>query len=125
MGKYLNHRFSRRDMLRFGTAAFAGLVGGPVCARGAVRAQTQDALCETRKGLVILVEFPDIAPAIGERFFSERFRKLDAYVREMSYGKVCAEFDFTGWHRLRDSIKRYSISPANLSVDRSRVVALI
>ena len=82
-------------------------------------------VCEKRKGLVILVEFPDIVPPVDEDFVRERFRKLDFYVREMSYGKVCTDFDITGWHRLPDPVKRYAISPANLEVDGSRVVRLI
>jgi hypothetical protein len=81
--------------------------------------------CEKRKGLVILVEFPDIAPAVDEAFVRDRFKKLDFYVREMSYGKVCTDVDITGWHRLPDSVKRYAISPANLQVDKSRVERLI
>jgi len=81
--------------------------------------------CEKRKGLVILVEFPDIVPPVREGFVRERFKKLDVYIREMSYGKVCTEVDITGWHRLPDSIRRYSISPANLQVDKSRVAKLI
>lgn len=82
-------------------------------------------VCERRKGLVILVEFPDIVPPVNEDFVRERLKKLDSYVREMSYGKVCTDFDITGWHRLPDSVKRYAISPANLQVDKSRVVKLI
>ena len=82
-------------------------------------------ICEKRKGLVILVEFPDIAPPVDETFVRERFKRLDFYVQEMSYGKVCTEVDITGWNRLPDSIKRYSISPANLQVDKSRVEKLI
>ncbi|MBP1699669.1 MAG: hypothetical protein H6Q41_4857, partial [Deltaproteobacteria bacterium] len=55
-------------------------------------------ICEKRKGLVILVEFPDIAPPGDETFVRERFEKLNFYIREMSYGKVCMEVDITGWH---------------------------
>ena len=87
--------------------------------------EQQGDVCEKRKGLVILVGFPDIPPPVNEGFVRERFKKLDFYVREMSYGKVCADVDITGWHRLPDSVKRYAISPANLKVDRSRVVKLI
>ncbi len=91
-----------------------------------VQAQEQKRnVCEKKKGLVILVEFPDIAPPVDERFARERFKKLDLYVREMSYGKICTDIDITGWHRLPDSIRRYSISPANLKVDKSRVERLI
>lgn len=78
-----------------------------------------------KKGLVILVEFPDIAPPVDKELARERFNKLDFYVQEMSYGKVCADLDITGWHKLPDSVKNYSISPINLSVDKSRVIKLI
>ena len=94
----------------------------------AVIAQSQEQsrnVCEKRKGLVILVEFPDIVPRVNETFVRERFKKLALYVQEMSYGKVCTEVDITAWNRLPDSIKRYSISPANLQVDKSRVERLI
>ena len=94
----------------------------------AVIAQSQEQhrnVCEKRKGLVILVEFPDIAPPVGENFIRERFEKLNFYIREMSYGKVCMEVDITGWHRLPDPVKAYAISPANLKVDKSRVERLI
>jgi hypothetical protein len=87
--------------------------------------EQQRNVCEKKKGLVIFVEFPDIVPPVDERFVRERFKKLDLYVREMSYGKICTDIDITGWHRLPDSIKRYSISPANLQVDKSRVERLI
>ena len=82
-------------------------------------------ICDKRKGLVILVEFPDIAPPVNETFVRERFEKLNFYIREMSYGKVCMEVDITGWHRLPDPVKAYAISPANLKVDKSRVERLI
>jgi hypothetical protein len=81
--------------------------------------------CEKKKGLVILVEFPDITPKIDEEFIRNHFKKFQTYVKEMSYGKICAELDFTGWNKLPDSIRSYSISPANLKVDKSRVVKLI
>jgi hypothetical protein len=87
--------------------------------------ERQGVAFEKRKGLVILVEFPDIIPPVDKDFVRDRFKKLDLYVREMSYGKVCTEVDITGWHRLPDSVERYAISPANLKVERSRVVKLI
>jgi hypothetical protein len=85
----------------------------------------REALCETKKGLVIRCEFPDIVPPIHKDFVRDRFKKLDLYVREMSYGKVCTDVDITEWYRLPQSINRYAISPANLEVDRSRIEKLI
>jgi len=83
------------------------------------------AICQKKKGLVILVEFPDVFLPVDKEFARERFNKLDFYVREMSYGKVCADLDIAGWYKLPDSVKKYSISPINLRVDKSRVIKLI
>ena len=44
--------------------------------------------CEKKKGLVILIEFPYVTPKVDDYFVRDRFRQLDKYVREMSYGKV-------------------------------------
>lgn len=81
--------------------------------------------CNAHRGLVILVEFSDIRPPIDRDFVAERFRQLDRYVREMSYGRACTEIHLSGWHRLPDPVARYAISPANLKVDRSRVFKLV
>jgi hypothetical protein len=104
---------------------FALLVWLIVPSRIAAGSEQTGESCEKKRGLVILVEFPGIAAPVDEAFVRDRFKKLDVYVREMSYGKVCTEVDFTGWHRLPDSVKRYAISPANLQVDKSRVEKLI
>ncbi len=92
---------------------------------GAQKKEQSRDVCERRKGLVILVEFPDIVPPVQVDFVRDRFKKLDFYIREMSYGRVCTDIDITGWHRLPGSVKRYAISPANLEVDKSRVIKLI
>ena len=116
--------FNRRRNL-FTNVIFVTLFGLIYSTVIAQPQEQQRNICEKRKGLVILVEFPDIAPRVDETFVRERFKKLDLYVQEMSYGKVCTEVDITGWYRLPDSIGRYSISPANLQVDKSRVERLI
>ncbi|MCF8384030.1 MAG: hypothetical protein K9G39_10665 [Chlorobium sp.] len=81
--------------------------------------------CHTRRGLVLLADFPGGSHAVTEDFVTERFRKVSTYIREMSYGKACAEFDFTNWLLLPDPVSSYSISPANLKVDKSRVFRLV
>lgn len=78
-----------------------------------------------KKALVILVGFPDIAAPVSKSFVRDRFNKLDQYVRAMSYGKVGLDVDITEWQQLPESIRSYAISPANLKVDKSRVVKLI
>ncbi len=91
----------------------------------AQKSPDSESALEIRKGLVILLEFPDVALPINQQMVRERFNKLDFYVREMSYGKIGASVDLAGWYRLPQSIKSYAISPANLEVDKSRVVKLI
>ena len=80
-----------------------------------------------QKGVVLLVEFPDVKHGVDRNFVQERFsRKLNSYVKEMSYNKVSLEMDVTReWYKLPDPIGRYKISPRNLEVDKSRVRKLI
>jgi M6 family metalloprotease-like protein len=108
------------------TIMLAALVWTVLCA-GTAEAQRRGAgdACEKKKGLVILIEFPDIRPSLDKAAVTERFKRLNAYVREMSYGKVCVEVDMTGWYRLPEPMGAYAISSVNLEVDKSRVVKLI
>jgi len=80
---------------------------------------------DIKRGLVILARFPDIKPKIGVDEIIRRFQRLNHYVGEMSYGKASVMVDFTEWCRLPLPISRYSISPVNLQVDKSRIVRLI
>lgn len=79
------------------------------------------------KGLVILVEFPDVKHDVTRNMVQQRFsRGLNSYVQEMSYGKVALDVDVTQrWYRLPDPVGRYKISPRNLEVDKSRVKKLM
>jgi hypothetical protein len=80
---------------------------------------------DIKRGLVILTRFPDVKPKINMDEIIRRFQRLDHYVGEMSYGKAAVIVDFTEWIELPLSISEYSISPANLKVDKSRVTRLI
>lgn len=79
------------------------------------------------KGVIILVEFPDVRHDVKRNFVQERFsRGLNYYIKEMSYNKVSLEIDVTRkWNKMPDSISRYKISSRNLEVDKSRVRKLI
>jgi len=79
------------------------------------------------KGLVILVDFPDVKPSMAREQVMRRFSKqLDAYVREMSYGNVWLAVDVTRkWHTMPEDVSHYKISSRNLEVDKSRVRKLI
>ena len=95
----------------------------------AVIAQSQEQhrnVCEKRKGLVILVEFPDIAPPVDENFVRERFKKLDSLrpvrcptgryaLRSMSQDGAGSRNPLSGMRSLR---------PIS-DVDKSRVERLI
>jgi M6 family metalloprotease-like protein len=108
--------FSRRHFLAGSVALGLAQMGMPALASDR---------CAPRRGLVILADFPGLSRSFTKEFAIERFRKLEHYVQEMSYGKTCAVFDFTDWHQLPEPISSYSISPANLKVDKSRVFKLI
>jgi immune inhibitor A len=82
---------------------------------------------QVEKGIVLLVEFPDVTHGVDRQVVQTRFtRHLDAYVREMSYQRVSLDIAVTPrWYRMPDPVGQYRISPRNLEVDRARVRKLI
>ena len=83
--------------------------------------------CKTIKGLVVLTQFPDISHRVPrQRLEAHYFKNLDAYVRQMSYGKFCVGGELTGKiYRLPDPLAAYKISDRNLEVDPRRIQKLI
>lgn len=79
------------------------------------------------KGMILLVEFPDVKHDVTRNFVEERFfDRLNRYAQEMSYGKVSIGGQVTEkWYRMPDSMSQYRISSRNLEVDKSRVRKLI
>jgi immune inhibitor A len=79
------------------------------------------------KGIIILVEFPDVTHDVSRDFVQKRFSQhLNNYVNEMSYNKVSLKIDVTNkWYTLPYSISQYKISSRNLEVDKSRVRKII
>lgn len=75
------------------------------------------------KGLILLVEFPDVKHDVDRNFVQGRFsQRLNSYVREMSYDKVSIGVDLTKqWIKMPQPISAYKISSRNLEVDKSRV----
>lgn len=114
-------RFTRA--LSFFTLALFGLILSPSTA---VASEGGDA-CRTQRGLIILVEFPGTPHDVDRAFVEERFfGKLNQYVQQMSYGRVCIGGEVTPrWYRLPHPISYYHISSRNLEVDTSRVKRLI
>jgi immune inhibitor A len=89
--------------------------------------QSAESGCKVRRGLIILVEFPDVRHNVSPRYPQKRFfQEMNEYVREMSYGQVCIGGDVTPkWIRMPRSISQYKISSRNLEVDKSRIHLLI
>src|SRR4030043_814428 len=79
------------------------------------------------KGIIILVEFPDVQHDVNRDFVQKRFsHHLNNYVQQMSYNKVSLLIDVTKkWYTLPNSINQYRISSRNLEVDKSRVRKII
>jgi immune inhibitor A len=89
--------------------------------------QSAEGGCTVQRGLILLVEFPDVRHNISPRYPQKRFfREMNEYVREMSYGQVCIGGEVTPkWNRMPRSISQYKISSRNLEVDKSRIRLLI
>ena len=79
------------------------------------------------RGLVVLVEFPDVRHQLTREQAALRFNgHLNRYVREMSGDAVSLEVDVSpAWSVLPRPIGQYRISPRNLEVDKGRVMGLI
>jgi immune inhibitor A len=79
------------------------------------------------KGMILLIEFPDVKHDVTRNFVTERFfDRLNRYVQEMSYGKVSIGGQVAEkWYRMPDPVSQYRISSRNLEVDKSRVRKLI
>lgn len=79
------------------------------------------------RGLVILVEFPDVPHHVTREHVTLRFNgHLNRYVQEMSGGAVSLDVDVTpGWRVLPKAVGQYRIAPRNLEVDKGRVMGLI
>jgi len=114
-------RFTRA--LSLFTLALFGLILFPGTA---VASEGVDA-CSTLRGLVILVEFPGTAHEVDRTYIEDRFfGKLNQYVQQMSYGRVCIGGAVTPrWYTMPHPISYYSISPHNLEVDKSRLKRLV
>lgn len=86
-----------------------------------------DNVCSKVRGLVILVEFPGTPHKVDRAFVEDRFfGKMNRYVREMSYDRVCIGGEVTPrWYRLPHPLAHYRISPRNLEVDKTRLKSLI
>jgi M6 family metalloprotease-like protein len=80
-----------------------------------------------KKGIVLLVQFPDVPNNVDRNQVQFRFsRQLNNYVQEMSYHKISLEIDVTKkWYTMPSSISQYRISSRNLEVDRSRIRKII
>lgn len=102
-------------------AMLALLAGQPAAAGAPEDGKT------VKRGLVVLVQFPDVRHELSREFIQQRFAEhLNNYVRAMSYDAVSLDIDVTpAWLTLPDPVAKYRIPPQNLKVDKSRVARLI
>lgn len=79
------------------------------------------------RGLVVLVQFPDVAHQLTREQVALRFNgHLNRYVQEMSGNAVSLDVDVTPtWSVLPRPVAQYRIAPRNLEVDKDRVMGLI
>ena len=113
------------SLLLGGAAAGLALLAVLACVRGPVDFGGKTAV--VKRGLVVLVQFPDVRRGIQRDAVAQRFTGfLDKYVREMSWGAVSLDVAVApDWLTLPDSVDKYHIPPQNLNVDKSRVIKLI
>lgn len=79
-----------------------------------------------QKTIVVLVEFQDVKHSVTREVIHSRiFNEMNAYFREMSYGKTWLEGDTTQWYQMPNPLSYYSVSPFNMKVDKKRVEALV
>ncbi|OGR41412.1 MAG: hypothetical protein A2X35_10410 [Elusimicrobia bacterium GWA2_61_42] len=114
----------QKKQLFFAVALLAAAGLAAVAARGP--AASPDA-CEKKETLVILVQFPDVKhEVIRDLVQAKFFRDLDAYVREMSYGKACVSGRVTEkWYTLPHPIAHYKVVAQNLKVTKRPIDALL
>lgn len=79
------------------------------------------------RGIIILVEFPDVRHNVNSFYVTNRFFKdLREYIEQMSYDQVTLKGNVTKkWYIMPNPISHYRIAPQNLNVDKSRVQKLI
>ena len=121
-------KHDKLKLIHFCLMAFlAWLVWQPGAVGRCYAADTTQQQQTIKKGIVILVQFPDVKPETNRRIVYARFaEQLDGYVRQMSYGKVSLSIDLTPkWYTMPSPVGQYRISSRNLEVDRSRIKRLI
>jgi M6 family metalloprotease-like protein len=76
--------------------------------------------------VVILADFPDVGRGVNKDTIDERMLEfLGEYFKYASYEKLEYEGTMVGPYTLPKSVEEYKISPINMEVDRSRVLALV
>jgi M6 family metalloprotease-like protein len=79
-----------------------------------------------QKGIVVLVNFPDVARRYPINRLSERITGfLGPYFKEASYNNLLLKIDVTKPYTLPKPVSYYKISPRNVEVDNSKIIALV
>ena len=79
-----------------------------------------------KRYVIIMADFPDVERRLSEKLMADRLiTRLSAYLDEASYHKLIFKGEMTKRYTMPNPVGYYKISPANLEVDRTRVVSLV
>jgi hypothetical protein len=79
-----------------------------------------------QKCIVVLTNFPDVKRQYSEKMLSDRITNfLGPYFQAVSYDKLRLKVDVSKPIVLPKQVSQYKISPKNVEVDRSKIIALV
>ena len=118
-------RWTRPDPRRLAGLGLAALLLAVAAPSARAQAAEPVSVLGARKLLVVAVRFPGVEPGQGLPQVEDKARRVDAYVRNASYGKAWLEPTVKGWYTMPAPLAEYSISPRNWGVDPRRVRKLV
>lgn len=105
----------RRAWRRWLPAAAALLLAGAALFVGTARLWPRAA--GEQRGIVVLVEFPDIPGTAGPESIARKFGEMSSYLGEMSYGRARITAGISRrWYRVPRPVSHYRIPAADLKV---------
>ncbi|MCM2267710.1 MAG: hypothetical protein NDI60_08080 [Elusimicrobiales bacterium] len=82
--------------------------------------------CDKKLAEVVLIQFPGIKHSVKREEVEQKFRDLDSYLRELSYGKVCLSAKVTEkWYTMPQPLSAYKVGPGTKASGRRPVARLL